>query len=177
MRKIFYEEEQRLKDNQWLYVCMLTLTMAALLPLIRGMHLQIVQGEPWGNKPMSNEGIIALTVFIFLICGLVTWIMISTKLHVIIDADGVHYRFFPHEPRWCMVSKEEIMDFEVEKKNLFTLFGHHRKWFVKTKTMNVNGNFHLALFLKNGKKLQLGSRNPEGLRWAMKKLLPKNEII
>jgi hypothetical protein len=150
--------------------------MAALLPLIRAIHLQVVQGEPWGDKPMSNDGLIAMTIFMFSICALVTWIVVSTKLHVIIDTEGVHYRFFPHEPKWSMVSKEEIMDFEVEKKNLFALFAHHQKWFEKTKTMNVNGNFHLTLFLKNGKKLKIGSGNPEGLQWAMKKLLPKNEM-
>jgi hypothetical protein len=71
---------------------------------------------------------------------------------------------------------EEILDFEVAEKKIFR-FGHHRKWFVKTKSMNVNGTFQLSLFLRNGKKLQLGSKNPEGLRWAMKKLLSKNELI
>ena len=176
MRRIYYEEEQHLRNNQWLYVGMLVITMGALLPLIKGIQRQIVNGEPWGDKPMSDNGIIALTVFVFVICCLLTWLIVSMKLHVIIDAEGVHYKFFPNEPRWSTISKEEIIDFEVEKKKLLS-FGHHRKWFVKTKSMNVNGTFQLSLFLRNGKKVQLGSRNPEGLRWAMKKLLPKNELI
>lgn len=155
---------------------MLALTMGALLPLIKGIHSQIVKGQPWGDKPMSDHGIIALTVVVFVICCLATWLMVSIKLHVIIDTEGVHYRFFPNEPRWTTISREEIIDFEVEKKKLFS-FGHHRKWFVKTKSMNVTGTFQLSLFLRNGKKLQLGSANPEGLRWAMRKLLPKNEPI
>jgi len=43
--------------------------------------------------------------------------------------------------------------------------------------MNINGTIYLTLRLKNGKKLRLWSRNPEGLKWAMAKLFPKNEII
>ena len=177
MRKIYYEEEQSLKSNRWLYVCMLTLTLGALLPLIHGIYWQVVKGIPWGQKPMSDEGIIALTVVVFVIGCLVTWLLVSMKLHVIIDTEGVHYRFFPDSSKWSTISKEEIIDFEVQRKNIFFRFGHHAKWFTKAKTINVNGDFHLSLFLKNGKKIQLGSRNPEGLRWAMRKLVPKNEII
>lgn len=177
MRRIYYEEEQNLKDNRWLWVLLLIFTMGALLPLIDGMYWQVIKGQPWGDKPMSDDGIIALFIIIFIICCLVTWIMVSMKLHVIIDAEGVHYKFFPNEPKWSTISKEEIIDFDIAKKNIFSRFGHRRHWFLKTKTMNVNGTVHLSLYLKNGRKIQLGSRNPEGLKWAMKKLIPKNEII
>jgi len=147
-----------------------------MLPLITGIYWQILKGEPWGDKPMSNEGLVALSVSVFLICCLVTWILFSMKLHVIIDAEGVHYRFFPYEPKWHLIRREEIIDFDVRKKNIFSRLGYHRKW-LKSKTMNVNGFAHLSLFLINGKKLKLGSNNPEGLKWAMRKLIPKNEII
>ena len=177
MRLIYYEEEQNLKSNQWLYVLMLVLTMAAMLPLIHGIYLQVIKGEPWGDSPLTNEGIIALAFIIFLICCITTWIFICMKLHVIIDTEGVHYRFFPNHPKWSTIRKEEIIDFDVEKKSIFLRLVHHTKWFVKSKTLNVDGPFHLSLFLKNGRKLQLGSHNPEGLRWAMKKLIPKNELI
>lgn len=74
-----------------------------------------------------------------------------------------------HSPKWST-------DFDVEKKSIFFRFGHH-KWFAIGKNINVNGDFHLLLFLKNGKKIQLGSKNPEGLKWAMGKLIAKNEKI
>lgn len=156
---------------------MLTLTLGALLPLIHGIHWQVMKGIPWGEKPMSNEGIVAFTAVVFAIACFVTWLVVSMKLHVIIDAEGVHYRLFPASPKWSTFAKDEIIDFNVEKRNLFLRFGHHAKWFSKDKTVNVNGNFHLSLFLKSGKKINLGSKNPEGLKWAMRKLIPKNEII
>jgi hypothetical protein len=176
MRKILYEEEQSLKDNRWLYVCMLTLTLAALLNLTHGIYWQVMKGIPWGQKPMSNAGIIAFTAGVFLIGCLVTWLLVSIKLNVIIDTDGVHYRFFPDSSRWLTIGKEEIIDFDVQKNNIFFRFGHHAHWFAKDKTVNVNGDFHLSLFLRNGKKIRLGSKNPEGLKWAMRRLVPKNEL-
>ena len=177
MRKVYYEEEQNLRTNQWLYVCILILTLGALLPLIHGIYWQVMKGIPWGEKPMSNEGIIALAAAVFAIACFVTWITVSVKLHVIIDTEGVHYRFFPDSPRWSTIGKDDIIDFDVEEKHVFLRFGYHARWFSKIRTMNVNGNFHLSLFLKNGKKINLGSKNPEGLKWAMRKLIPKNETI
>jgi hypothetical protein len=150
--------------------------MGALLPLIHGIYWQILRGEQWGNRPMSTVGLVALSTFVLLVCCLVTWILTAIKLHVIIDAEGVHYRFFPHEPRWQAIRREEIIDFKVEKKNILNRSVHHRKWF-STKSMNVNGSDQLLLFLINGKKLKLGSNNPEGLKWAMRRLIPRNEII
>jgi hypothetical protein len=177
MRRIFYEEDQQLRNNPWIYVFMLAVTMSVLLPLIQGIYQQVIEGRPWGDEPMSDNALIALSVIIFALCCGVTWMLTSMKLHVIIDSEGVHYRFFPNEPRWRTIRKEEIIDFDIHKTNLFNRFGHHRQWFIKTKRMNVNGRVLLSLRLKSGKKIKLGSRNPEGLEWAMKKLITEHELM
>lgn len=176
MRRVYYEETQHLRNSPWIFVLTIALTLGAMLPLLRGIHQQVGKNIPWGNEPMSDQGLLALTAFIFAIsCGIV-WIFAMMKLHVIIDEAGVHYRFVPNEPKWSTVTREEIIDFAIEKKNLFNGFGHHRQWFIHTKTMNLNGKVLLSLRLKNGKKIKLGSQNPEGLEWAMKKLIPQPEM-
>lgn len=177
MRQVYYEEEQKLKDNRWLLVLLLIFVLGAIFPLVNGIYWQVIKGQPWGDKPMSDAGIISLFAIIFLICCAASWLLISMKLHFIVDSEGFHYKFFPNEPRWSTISKDEIIYFDFVKKNKLSPFGYRRHWFVKTKTMNVNGVVHLTLHLKNGRKIQFGSRNREGLEWAMKKLIPKNEII
>src|SRR5688500_10202000 len=136
MRRILYEEEQRLRNNPWIYVFMLAITMSAMIPLIQAIYRQVLKGEPWGNEPMSNEGLFVFFFIILALCIGVTWMLASMKLHVVIDSEGIHYRFYPHEPKWTAITKEEIIDFDIEKTNIFNRFGHHKQWFTKTKRMN-----------------------------------------
>jgi len=176
MRRIHYEEEQRL-SNPWILVSIVAVMMAAVLPLLQGLYWQLLKGEPWGSEPMSDQGLIRFSAFILAVCGLISWLVIAMKLHVIIDDRGVHYRFFPNEPKWSAISREEIADFHIEKKNIFNGFGYRRLWFSKTRIMNLSGSVFLSLRLKNGRRIKLGSRNPEGLAMAMNKLIPENELI
>lgn len=175
MRLIYYEEEQNLNHSPWLWVLLLIFTLGALFPLVNGFYWQIIKGQPWGDKPMSDAGIIALVIAILLLSGFMGSIIVFMKLHVIIDMQGVHYQFFPNERKWNTITKDAILYYEIGKKNIFIRYGYYRYWFVRTKTMNVNGTVHLSLHLTNGRKVELGSRNPEGLQWAMKKLFSQHD--
>jgi hypothetical protein len=177
MGRNYYEEEQSLKDNHWIWVLLLAITLGALLPVVYGIYWQIFKGQPWGDESMSNYGAIIVFIFLLFCCVLMNWVILSMKLHLKVDTEGVHYKFFPEFAKWIHISKEEIADYKIEKTNFLKSLGHRRHKFKKGKSINVNGSVLLFLRLTDGKELQLGSRDPEGLESAMKKLFSSREII
>ena len=179
MSRSYFEETQVLRENRWVWIALIVIASAALLPLIYGLYWQLGMGEPWGDKPMTDQGIIFLFLFILFTVALLFWILLSLKLEVKIDQEGLHYRFFPNKPRWSLITKDEIVSFQVRKRyNLFESGGrgYHRNWFRKTKSMSIHGYKNLLVTLKNGEKIMLGTRDPEGIEIGMKKLMNKNDL-
>jgi hypothetical protein len=173
MVRSYHEEEQSYKQNPWTWVVLLAICLGALLSVANGLYWQLLKGEQWGD--MSDGGLILLASFPLFMCALISWLILSVKLQVVVDTSGVSYKFFPQQPKWVKISKEEIARFTVEKRNLRSAIRHLNDS-EKVKSMNVNGRAMISLELKNGKKIRLGSANPEGFAWAMKKLFSSNEI-
>jgi hypothetical protein len=136
----------------------------------------VLTGQPWGDNPMSDDRLIILAAFLFFVCALISWLFLSVKLQVVVNESGVSYKFFPQEPKWVKISKEEIESFTIEKRNLVNTMRHLKQGSEKLKSMNVNGRAMVSLELKSGMKIRLGSANPEGFAWAMKKLFISHEI-
>src|SRR5436190_18390581 len=116
MSRAYFEEVQSLRQNRWIWIVIITTILMTLLPLFDGIYWQIIKGEPWGEKPISNNGLIALFIFMIAISAFVTWILLSTKLETRINEEGLHYKFFPAKPKWVLVSKEEISSFEMRRQ-------------------------------------------------------------
>jgi hypothetical protein len=154
--------------------------LATLLPLADGLYWQLIRGKPWGDKPLTDGGLLALFAFVLATWGLGMAVLISFRLDVRIDDSGVHYRVVPIKIKWQTASREQIAKYSVEKK--FRLlqsggFGYHRNRFTRTRSVRIRGGHHLSLLLKNGNKLLLGTQNPDELDKAMKKLISQNELI
>lgn len=82
--EILFTERQRFKQ-WWLWFILLGINGLFLFGVIK----QVVGGEPYGDKPMSNTGLIittALTVFL-------TFLFVSFRLETIIRKDGIYVRF------------------------------------------------------------------------------------
>ncbi len=179
MSRPYFEEVQRFRDNQWIWILLIVASLSALLPLLYGMYWQIDQGEPWGNEPMSDQGLILLFLFILVSLGVASFMIVNVKLELTIDERGVHYRFPPIKSKWQTITKGQISDFSLEKR--FRIFesgglGYHRNRLNKTRSMRISGGKHLALKLINGEKFLFGTQNLEGLESAMKKLMNNNEM-
>lgn len=157
----------------------LLVSTSVMLPLIFGLHTQLVEGRPWGDKPMSNEGLITLFVFMLFTVILIVGLFFTMKLEVRIDEEGVHYRFVPLKNKWQLIKRDQISEYITEKKlRLFVTggTGHHRNIFTKTRSYRILGLSHLYLKLQNGEKILLGTQNLTGVEWAMKKLMTTNQL-
>ena len=151
---------ERQKFDQW-WVWVLLLGLLALPAY--GIYKQIFIGENFGDKPMSNTGLIVWLIFMLLFTGFF-WLM---ELQTTIDKDSIRIRFIPFLTRtikWEDIQSAEILN-----------YGFVGGWGIRLATKygtvyNMSGNMGLALVLKNGKKICIGTQRTEDLKAVVHKL-------
>jgi hypothetical protein len=148
--KTQFQEEQQI-TQWWLWLLLIGL---ALIP-VYGMYKQVILGEVFGDKPMSNSGLIVAAIISF---GLLLLFWVS-KLVIKIDQKEIQIQFFPFTNR--VVEWKDVKSAEVIK---YGFVGYGIRLFTKYGTVyNTKGNKGLALELKNGKKLLVGTQKIEEL--------------
>ena len=149
--KTEFKEEQ--KFTQW-WVWLILIGIA-LIPVYR-IYKQNFQGEVSGDKPMSNLGLIAFVIFMLLFLLLFLLFKLTTE----INTKEIKIQFFP------LVNK--VVEWKDVKSAQVLNYGFVGGWgirlFTKYGTVyNIKGNKGLALELKNGKKLLVGTQKMEEL--------------
>ncbi len=113
------------------------------------------------TKPMSDEGLIFLAVFV---AGL--WaLFLVMRLQTEIDREEIRVRFVPFFKKiipWAEVVSAEVKD-----------YGFIGGWGIRISTKygrayNVKGSKGLVLTLKNGKKVLVGTQKEAELRAVVK---------
>lgn len=140
------------KENQkftqwWLWVLLLGL---GLIPTI-GLYKQLVLGETFGSNPMSDTGLVIFSICFY---GFILLFRFM-GLHTEIDQNHIHIRFFPF-------FKKQIPWESVENAQMVT-YGFVGGWGIRLTqaygtVYNIKGNKGLAIVLKNGKKLLVGTQ-------------------
>lgn len=170
MKKVLFKESQQFRQ-WWQIVFILVATVPSMMVLTYALFQQMVMGQQVGNSPAPNGIMIA----VFLGLCILLWILFSLKLEVWIDQRGIHYRFFPLILKSKLISKEEILRFEIRKYRALLEYGGWgiRKgvWNKWGKAYCVEGNTGLQLYLKNGKKVLFGTQRPQALEYAMKEMI------
>ena len=170
MNKVLFKEEQQFRQWWWI-VLILGTTIPAMVMCIYALYQQVVRGIQVGDSPAPN-GVMILG-FIFLCIML--WGYFKLKLEVWIDANGIHYRFFPLIIKNKLISKEQIQRFEIRKYNPILDYGgwgvrrgFGRKW---QRAYNVSGNIGLQLYLTDGKKVLFGTQRSQAIFYAMEEMM------
>jgi hypothetical protein len=96
-----------------------------------------------------------------------------TKLLIRIDGDGICYKFFPVMLKWRSIPKNNIESYEVSaKKNLLEQLeiGYQKNRLNNSISMNITGEKLARIKLKDGRKLKIGTENPEGIERTLRTL-------
>ena len=161
---ILYKEKQRF--NQW-WIWLIIIVVNSVF--IYGVFQQIFNGKPFGDKPMSNVSLLIINITFFIL----SLLFITFNLETIIKADGIYIRFFPIHRKlkflpWTSLSKVYLRTYSPLKE--FGGSGFRYSLTGKGKAYNVSGNNGLQLEFENGKKLLIGTKNPEELLNVLKSL-------
>lgn len=151
-----FEEKQRF-TQWWLWVLLLVITC---IPAY-GIYKQILLGEQFGNNPITNLGLIILMLLMLAFIGLF-WMM---ELRTRIDHEKIEIHFFPFakkEIKWKDIAEAEV-----------TNYGFAGGWGIRSGTKhgtvyNIKGEMGLAIQLKNGTKLCIGTQKEDQLRQTIK---------
>ncbi|MDR2980235.1 MAG: DUF6141 family protein [Bacteroidales bacterium] len=160
--KGFFKETQRYKQ-WWIWIILLCINGLFFYGIIK----QIIIGEQWGDKPMSNTGLWVAFGFTLLLTILFACFRLETR----ITDEGVYVRFFPFQLTYKKYSWDEISKSYVRR---YHPIGEYGGWGVrygrKGKAYNVSGNKGLQLEFVNGKCLLIGTNKPIELEEVLNRM-------
>lgn len=150
--KTLFSESQRF-TQWWLWI----IIIGCGIPFAAGIIQQVFLGKTFGDKPMSNTGLI--TGFILYVGLIVLFFLL--KLETTITKQAISFRFFPFVSRKIPFS--EIDSMEVVN------YGFVGGWGIRLTrrygtVYNIKGNMGLLVKLKSGKTFIIGTQQPDVLR-------------
>jgi len=165
-----FTERQRFK--QW-WIWLILLGMNGLF--IFGSFLQLVLGKQFGDKPMSNNGLLLMTFLTILLSILFYCIRLETQ----IKKDGIYFRFFPFQRKFKYFNWSMIKKCYVRKYKPLTEYGGWG-WRISISgrgtAFSISGNQGLQLEFLNDKKMLIGTKRPEELSKALN-MVQHNDFI
>lgn len=168
-KETIFTESQRFKQ-WWLWLILLGVNGLLLF----GVFKQIIGGQQFGDKPMSNTGLL-------ITCGLtlaLTLLFINFRLDTIIKKDGIYVRFFPVHLKFKHYTWNSLTKSYVRQYSPLTEYGG---WglrlglFGKDRAFNVSGNKGLQLEFISNKKILIGTNKPDELTESLSKIGHLNE--
>jgi len=162
--EILFTESQRFKQ-WWLWLILLGTNGLFLF----GIFKQVVGGQQFGDKPMSNTGLLIVSGLILLLTISFIFFRLDTQL----KKDGIYIRFFPFHLSYRYYPWERISKSFVRQYSPITEYGGwgiRIGFFGKGKAFNVSGNKGLQLEFSDNKKLLIGTNKPDELTETLRKI-------
>ena len=163
----YYKENQKFTQT-WLWALLIVSTVPTIGVLTYGFINQLLLGNLWGDKPMSDSGLAFTTVFVWVVCGGIIWLFLGSELQLEIKDKSIYYRFPLFSPRLKKIGMESLESWEVRKFGFFEYGGYGVRHAPKKRTgFIVKGNIGLELKLKDGKTIMIGTQKPEEVKAIM----------
>jgi hypothetical protein len=128
MDRILFAEEQRL-NIFWVKILIGSIWVGILVLFGFAFYYQFYLGMPFGDKPVSDIGLISIFLVIFLQMGGVTLLLYFTRLITEVRDDGLYYRYPPFINRFKRVDPSQIGEYSVIRYQPLKDFGG---WGIKT---------------------------------------------
>jgi len=182
--KILFSEQQRFRQI-WLWAIIIITIGSSAGVFLHGLIQQVVLGIPFGDRPMSDTGVIIAFNLSLGFAVIFVMFFVKMRLETEITAEGVKIRFFPFHLSFCNYKWEDISEAVVKKYSPMKYggWGIRGKWgwglrigtgvklnMSNDKVYSVSGNQALHLQFKNGKRLLIGTQKTYELEKALKKV-------
>ncbi len=180
--KPFFHEEQRCADTpvKWIYLILFLLIIG---PLGIGMYNQLTGADNRNYALPPYLGYTLVFMITFLLFGFFWILYLRSYLEVTIDSEGIHYRFPVLIRKWHVVKKEQIARYEIRKYRPAIEYGgiffcgrrggglYHNRG----DAYIISGKIGLQIYFVNNKRVLFGTRRPDALAYAMKKMMNESE--
>ncbi len=174
--KLIFSEEQPFRQSYipWIMIVCILLVIGGFGV---SFYQQLYLGKPYGDEPMSNNGLIWSSIFSFIVISGVFIFILSGNLVTEIWSDGIRYKFPPLIRKMRYIPLSEIAEVEVAKYRPVMEFGGWgwRKRLLSRKTaFNVSGNIGVRVTLKKGSQILFGTHQQDEMKRAVEKMLMQN---
>jgi hypothetical protein len=178
MGKKIFQEKQFLREVTLLWWMVVPVALAIILSLLYGVYWQLIMGVPWGTKPMSDGGLILLSLTSLAILMMVVWVLFSVRLETTVSEEGIAFQYYPHMRKFRQIPKVEIQAYTVKKLSFFEARrrGYRRSLTGRQQRLTISGRDALIITLISGKKIIIGTQKPSQLDKAMRQLMSANEF-
>ncbi len=173
MERLIYKEEQSFRNSFVLWIL-----LAVMLLMISGFGLSFYQQfylhRPYGDTPMSDNGLLWSGIITTVVVGIIFSIMMSGVLVTEIWSDGIRYKFPPLIRKMRFISLRDIASVEVGKYRPLLEFGGYgwRRRLLQRKTAyNVSGTKGIRITLKNGSQVMIGTMKQEEMKRAVDRMM------
>lgn len=163
---IHFTEKQKIKQ---IWVKLLLYGVA--IYLIYGCISQVFLGIPFGERPISNIGLLIISSTIIAVVYLILIATLETQINT---SDGICYRWTPFSKKYTKHPWNSILKIELINYSFFVGFGYRitKKYGIVN---NASGNKGLLITLKNGKRL-LGTNKSGELEKVITEIYKTNLI-
>jgi hypothetical protein len=160
--------EIQLFRRRWMLLILLPIALLAIAPLVFGMYKQLVLGQAWGCRPLSDNALIMHAFFAILLGGGTLGLLYVLRLETEVRDDALYLRFYPLIRR-----KIYFKDIRACESRTYHPIREYGGWGIryggkKGWAYNVSGNQGVQLELSNNKRLLIGSQRVEELAVAIK---------
>ena len=173
MERLIYKEEQSFRQSVVPWI-MLASGLVMMAGFGKGFYQQLYQGQPYGDEPMSNNGLIWSSIFAFVVMSAALIIILNSKLLIEIWSDGIRYKFPPMTCKTRFIPLNDIVSAEVTKYRPIIEFGGWgwRKRFLQRKTAySVSGKIGIRVIKKNGSQVMLGTHQQDEMKRAVTRMM------
>lgn len=169
MSRLLLKEEQKFRQP-WLWLVMLVSLGSVVAIFGFGLVQQLVLGKTWGNQPMSDTGLVAMSLVMFAFTGVMVWLIWSMTLIVEVRDDSLRLHHKPLKRR--TVSYTDIAKLEPVR---YRPIAHYGGWGIRRGrngwAYNVSGNLGVRLDFHDGTHLLIGSQRYTELAAAIEKAM------
>jgi Family of unknown function (DUF6141) len=169
--KTLFHEEQAFHQI-WVWALLIVILAFATGLFTWALYVQLVQGKPWGDKPMSDTGLIITSVLVFLFSAGLIVLFVMMRLVTEVREDGLYVRFVPFH---FSPKRIDLTALESHRALTYSPIKEYGGWGIRhrrgRKAYNVSGNEGVRLDFKNDKHLLIGSQKAKKLERAIATLL------
>lgn len=125
-----------------------------------------------GEETIASMILLLLILLVMFIATIVLFRIM--KLVIEVRSDGIYYRYPPFILKMKSYQVDEIKSYKVRTYRPikeYSGWGIRYSWAGSGRAITVKGKTGLQLYLKNGKKVLLGTQRGEALKRAMQKIL------
>ncbi len=142
----------------WMWVLLIVLFGTQFVWIGFAIYQQLFLNEPWGNKPMSNIGLIFTVLWVSFVMVLIVGLFLTTRLETRVYRDGIYFIYFPFHKKYRKISWDQLDEILGRKYRPLIEFGGwgirwgHKKW-----AYTVSGNECIEL-RKGDYKILVGTK-------------------